>query len=1104
MSLEEHSSPTVKYYPIFGPRDAAEKKAKAPRTSSESSSPVKASRVGMKNRALWNHVFKAGASDRPVLDPATIPAQPLQPTFKLDSAVRKAHIPQDALGASAIHVSTALHPQSRSISKSRSPTPAAPSVRFPTPISLGGSAGRDIDESDLVAQPSIPPQGSTGRSPDLSVWAHEQHHDTKALPADVSPVLGAAVLGTDTEMTTPGPDWKETMDTSPSSALSDQISSPKPEETIELEPIELVRVGTTILDRLLSDPVCKDFVNKVPQAVTNYHAVILKPMDLTTIENKLWKGLQLNEAAYNEPSTSRLVAAMSYISLEDGYSNIGDLEKDLQRIYNNATYFNAPTHPIFKQAQSFKTLFSGLLLAYREHRLIPNPKLPQELYNPTYVASSEPGPVYLFRAHLLKEMERKLTDISVDLYACLHQPLLDIMYGSQELSEAQPQFVRMYISKNRRLLANSRDERTAKIVLLSDVRTSKAFNAEVPEGSSTGAKMVRINARAMIAKPIGERHDMITVGDLDCPSAWTMIACIRAFDVEVVMPQRFDKGVLSKIRHEVVPFDTSPKSKLAHEDQRAFLDAMGLIPQWDTAASRSVSETVHSAMSSPSMQASPTLAGPAAFTRSFPPGAESALPPAGTGQESKADSHISLDGRYTSTNESGLSKAFAYTKPTSASLTLRAPIPTSGHSAEPSKPSTFMPTVTSIASSSSLQSSPENSAASSPSMAGSQATDSAVPRTKLSERQLSPSEIHLGPSESMRELTRRERQLLCDLKAAAREKRVPYIRWDDIEPSLTVDSAHGLFKRIYHVEGDDGLVIQNFKEMDTESFEQRVREVACLLKLRGLEGVGQIQSVIDDDKSQLVGLSMTKYEHTLKAFATNARRHPSPCQKLSLVRDMVAAVSAIHSAGLAHRDLSEVNIMVDEDPVQRLDDNTPRPWVRIIDFGKSVFVEREEVIRWSMKEHVPEEELALLPLVIVPPDHGYKLYRSILTLPRSKSDHAPLPPVDPRSEDVYSLGVLIWRTFSGKSPWNGAIEDDLKRLRYLVSSDEQIQFQLEREVTGKMSRALLLKCLTAEADTRWTAQQLNAWLAQPEVLLELQKEFEDLGGGRKKVRKNLD
>ncbi|KAF9965706.1 hypothetical protein BGZ70_004286, partial [Mortierella alpina] len=948
----------------------------------------------------------------------------------------------------------------------------------------------------------------TGRSDcaisytDIAVWNQEQQGDTRALPTVLSPVQGATVLGTDTEMTTPGPAWKETINASTSSVLPYQITS---QEVMALEPIELLRVGTTVLDRLLSDPVCKDFVSKVPHTVANYHAVIRKPMDLTTIEHKLWKGLQLNRAAFNEPSASRLVAAMGHVSLEDGYSTLEDFEKDLQRIYSNATYFNGPTHPIFKQAQSFKILFTGLLHAFRAHQLIPNPELPQELYNPSYVATSEPGPVYLFRAHLFKEMDRKLTDVSVDLYASLHQPLIDIMYGSHELSETQPHFVRMYISKNRRLLAHSRDERTAKIVLLSDVRTSKSFDPEAPDSSSAGARMVRINARAMIAKPIGERHDMITVGDLDCPSAWTMIACVRAFDVEVVMPQRFDKGILSKIRHEVVLFDTSSKSKLSREDQQAFLDAMGLMPSWDTTASRAISEAVRSAASSPSMQISPTLSGPAVFSSEAGSTLTgSPLPPASIKQEFPADTNIPLDGQPTRPDESALSRAFAYSKPTYTSPVSHAPIPMYGHSVGPSKSSTLMHAIASVTSSPSLESTPGNSAASSPLLTGSMAQDSAFARTNVPERQPSPSELQLGPSATMRELTQRERQLLCDLKAAARDKSVPYIRWDDIEPSLTVDSAHGLFKRIYHVEGDEGLVIQNFKEMDTESFEQRVREVACLLKLRGLEGVGQIQSVIDDDKNQLVGLSMTKYDHTLKDFATNARRHPSPCQKLSLVRDMVAAVSAIHGAGLAHRDLSEVNIMVDEDPVQRLDDNTPRPWVRIIDFGKSVFVEREEVKRWSMKEHVPEEELALLPLVIVPPDHGYKLYRSILTLPRSKGDHAPLPPVDPRSEDVYSLGVLIWRTFSGKSPWNGAIEDDLKRLRYLVSSDEQIQFQLEREVTGKLSRALLLKCLTAEADTRWTAQQLNTWLQQPEVLQELQKEFEVLGGGRKKVRKNLD
>ncbi|ORZ17442.1 kinase-like domain-containing protein, partial [Lobosporangium transversale] len=237
---------------------------------------------------------------------------------------------------------------------------------------------------------------------------------------------------------------------------------------------------------------------------------------------------------------------------------------------------------------------------------------------------------------------------------------------------------------------------------------------------------------------------------------------------------------------------------------------------------------------------------------------------------------------------------------------------------------------------------------------------------------------------------------------------------------------------------------------------------------------------------------MTKYEYTLKQYATNARRHPTPYQKLCLIQEMVSAMCAIHQAGLAHRDLSEVNIMVNEDPNNLLEDGSPRPHVKVIDFGKSVFVDRDEVQRWSMQEHIPEDELALLPFVVLPPDHGYKLYRSILTLPRTKNDHTPLPPVDPRSEDVYSLGVLIWRTFSGKSPWNGAIEDDLKTIRYLVSTDSQIKFQLEREITGPVSRELLLRCLTAQADTRYTTQQLKEWLDQPSVAAELLKEFEAL------------
>lgn len=100
--------------------------------------------------------------------------------------------------------------------------------------------------------------------------------------------------------------------------------------------------------------------------------------------------------------------------------------------------------------------------------------------------------------------------------------------------------------------------------------------------------------------------------------------------------------------------------------------------------------------------------------------------------------------------------------------------------------------------------------------------------------------------------------MLQSLKVAAEQMNVPYVSWNSIKPSLTMDTAQGLFKRIYHFRDDDSVVAQNFKEMDSESFEQRVREVACLVKLRGLAGVGQIQSVLDDEDGHLVGLSMTK------------------------------------------------------------------------------------------------------------------------------------------------------------------------------------------------------------------------------------------------------
>ncbi|KAF9363290.1 Receptor-interacting serine/threonine-protein kinase 1 [Mortierella sp. NVP85] len=912
-----------------------------------------------------------------------------------------------------------------------------------------------------------------------------------------------------------------------------------------LKPIELVRVGMGILNDLLSNTFSKSFINKVPLSATGYHSVIKKPMDLTTIERKLWKTLDLAGANSGAVTPVLTEAAGSLaMGVTSGYANLHEFERDLRRICLNATHFNSPTHIIHKEAQTFQTAYTNLLANYRQGKLLLNEPLPQESYRPELISLSEPGPLYLFRAHTLRELERKMTDISTDLYSCFHQPIFDISSEQVgQLSPEHPRFVRMYINKNRSILAKSRDELFARIAILNDIQVGKPYNVTLSptpnnpaSGKTSGGagggsiSMVRMTAKVLIGKPIGERHDMVTVGDLDCPNAWITVACVRAMEIDLEVPAKFDKGVLSKMRHEVVAY--SSESKISPEHQRAFAEALGLLlptsgkvgQAYGTIGQRSTIPVITAPVPPPVTQTvtpisikdlGPSIGPPSAsatpIATAVPVGPTSVASQKSESATQRNDSSGSATTNRN--NSSGATPTAASSRSSTRSLRSSKEPFVDLQDDGPGGRYLVKLRISSLLKASQRQQPTLSLAFTANSMgAPSPPTPVVPPRINVLSSQVSASayasemDPSSAPDRAMlnEQIMKRGNKMLMDLKTKAKEMNVPYQRWSDIEPTLIVDAAQGLFKQIYRVRGNNDLVVQNFKEMDAESFEQRVREVACLLKLRDLKGVGQIQSVVDNQEDHLVGLSMTKYPYTLKQYATNARRHPTPCQKLYLITDMVSAMSAIHKAGLAHRDLSEVNIMVDEDPEDLLEDQSPRPHVKVIDFGKSVFVEREEVERWSMLDEVSEDELSLLPMVVLPPDHGYKLYRSILTLPRTKQDHAPLPPVDPRSEDVYSLGVLIWRTFSGKSPWNGAIEDDLKTIRYLVSSDSQIRFQLEREIAGPVSRELLLHCLTAKAETRWTTQQLKDWLERPDISSELLKEFEALGGGRKKVRKNLD
>lgn len=318
----------------------------------------------------------------------------------------------------------------------------------------------------------------------------------------------------------------------------------------------------------------------------------------------------------------------------------------------------------------------------------------------------------------------------------------------------------------------------------------------------------------------------------------------------------------------------------------------------------------------------------------------------------------------------------------------------------------------------------------------------------------------------------------------------------------TSPNAEGYFKQVYFLRDDKRKVVQTFRRMTTA---QRVTEIASLLKLKDKPHIGQITEVIEEN-GEIIGLSMERYQKTLKQY-THAHSHHrlTAHQKMDLVIQLLECMKTIHDHGLAHRDLSEVNFMVNETEEQ-LPDGSTKAEVYLIDFGKSTFVFPADVRQWWIQlppgetessEIVPttEEELKewcdQLPWMRAKPDHGYRLYRSIQTMPKSRVDTQELPwLINPLAEDMYSIGTIIWKMFAETEPWYGILETDIKSLRDIVSDDYNIEKALEREVPGKLSKELLLHTLKVTPQERKTADEMLAWIKDPQIKEELINEWQ--------------
>ncbi|KAG2232705.1 hypothetical protein BDF21DRAFT_365918 [Thamnidium elegans] len=936
-------------------------------------------------------------------------------------------------------------------------------------------------------------------------------------------------------------------------------------ETLQLKgvtmPAKTFRRCIFILDELLSCYDCFQFLAPVPATALVYHTEISSPMDFKTLECNLYQNKYKD---YNHFAQDLCLIWENAILFHRSFDMIYQQAENLSKRYISLSEFIQGGPRPFYLSTSTTDIDLLLSTTLPEERMVsvsrsPSPVPEPDVIFPMYKELEPPKKSNLYFVQALSDEDcntKKLRGFSNVrlLFQHLNASFFDYMSRSDKHRIPLPRF---YIAKNRTLLNEAGTDPNGALAILYNVNI-KPFTKD----------LYRLQATVVICEPMGITHgfDESSMDKSDeyefCPKAWSKLRVVKVVEsATAVINSDMDRSFFKKVYNMYklstkVPGDLK---KIGDQDiAKEFVHSI-LNPAASSETSNNVNNStnlkvstktskyntkvnvpkssINTAISNPTISkivsnptASKEISNPKSPTVISNPTASKAVSNPTTSKETTTPTSSKAATNPTSFKSTKAPKA--PTDPTSPKYVSSAPESSARNmiritppaldkteEKSPSRPVIRLvlknhdkPTNNTESTSPSESSDSmeiedgENQLEETRSISSDDKTEASIKSTSVTyERYMHDRDT---PDPVLKHYyIDTSKEIWQKLRDYAKEKDVPVVNINQYtDKTSTYPNAEGFFKYVYFLREDKQKVLQTFRRM---TISQRTTEIASLLALKGLPHMGQITEVLQEEHGEIIGLSMQRYEKTLKQY-THAHSHHrlTAHQKMDLIIQMLQCIETIHNVGLAHRDLSEVNFMVNETN-EKLRDGSPRAELFLIDFGKSKFTNASDVRHWWVEhpkdiqeeydgEIVPltKQDLDLwcqqLPWIRAKPDHGYRLYRSVQTLPKNRTDTEDLPwLVNPLSEDIYSLGTIIWKTFSETEPWYGILDTDLKGLRETVGEDYHIERALDREVPGKLSKELLLKFLKVSPEHRKSATEVLSWLSNMSIQDGLIAEWEE-------------
>ena len=130
-------------------------------------------------------------------------------------------------------------------------------------------------------------------------------------------------------------------------------------------------------------------------------------------------------------------------------------------------------------------------------------------------------------------------------------------------------------------------------------------------------------------------------------------------------------------------------------------------------------------------------------------------------------------------------------------------------------------------------------------------------------------------------------------------------------------------------------IIDKSRVCCVDSLEMVDREISLLIKLKHINIIRLVEVVHSPSRLYIV----TEYVPTeLKSYLEQREGSSDPSTVISIVSQLVSALSFIHGHQICHRDLKPANILLGED-------KAAKGWLKLIDFGLSARFRRGEKLR---------------------------------------------------------------------------------------------------------------------------------------------------------------